>query len=149
MSYILKEKYKIKNVGFTGGVFQNRLLIQTIRDIFKNVDWVTTLSLTDKYQRQYLFLDQKLIQDKSLLSISIDGFTPTFPSSLSSGQKLTELINILMLNAKYHPRQNFKDLKIPLTVVATDFDKGEKVVLTEGNLSESIKASFTFPLLYS
>jgi len=135
--------------GVTGGLYATGYTPSKIRDIFKNVDWVTTLSLTDKYQRQYLFLDQKLIQDKSLLSISIDGFTPTFPSSLSSGQKLTELINILMLNAKYHPRQNFKDLKIPLTVVATDFDKGEKVVLTEGNLSESIKASFTFPLLYS
>ncbi|HPB34369.1 MAG TPA: carbamoyltransferase HypF, partial [Caldisericia bacterium] len=40
LSYILKEKYKIKNVGFTGGVFQNRLLIQTIRDIFKNEDFI-------------------------------------------------------------------------------------------------------------
>lgn len=133
----------------TGGLYSTGYAPEEIKEIFKNVDWVATLSLTDKYQRQYLFLDQKLIQDKSLLSISIDGFTPTFPSSLSSGQKLTELINILMLNAKYHPRKNFKDLKIPLAVVATDFDKGEKVVLDEGNLSESIKASFTFPLLYS
>jgi NTE family protein len=135
--------------GVTGGLYATGYAPANIKEIFKNVDWVTTLSLTDKYQRQYLFLDQKLIQDKSLISISMDGFAPTFPSSLSSGQKLTELINILMLNAKYHPRNNFKDLKIPLAVVATDFDKGEKVVLTEGNLSESIKASFTFPLLYS
>jgi len=135
--------------GVTGGLYATGYTPQDIKEIFKNVDWVTTLSLTDKYQRQYLFLDQKSIQDKSLISISIDGFTPTFPSSLSTGQKLTELINILMLNAKYHPRNNFRDLKIPLAVVATDFDKGEKVVLTEGNLSESIKASFTFPLLYS
>lgn len=135
--------------GVTGGLYATGYSPENIKEIFKNVDWVTTLSLTDKYQRQYLFLDQKLIQDKSLLSISIDGFTPTIPSSLSSGQKLTELINILMLNAKYHPRNNFSDLKIPFAVVATDFDRGEKVVLKEGNLSESIKASFTFPLLYS
>lgn len=135
--------------GVTGGLYATGYSPENIKEIFKSIDWVTTLSLTDKYQRQYLFLEQKLIQDKSLISISIDGFTPTLPSSLSSGQKLTELINILMLNAKYHPRNNFKDLKIPLAVVATDFDNGEKVVLTEGNLSESIKASFTFPLLYS
>lgn len=135
--------------GVTGGLYATGYAPKDIKEIFKNVDWVNTLSLNDKYQRQYLFLDQKSIQDKSLISISIDGFAPTFPSSLSSGQKLTELINILMLNAKYHPRKNFNDLKIPLAVVATDFDKGEKVVLQEGNLSESIKASFTFPLLYS
>lgn len=135
--------------GVTGGLYATGYAPKDIKEIFKNIDWVTTLSLNDKYQRQYLFPDQKSIQDKSLLSISIDGFAPTLPSSLSSGQKLTELINILMLNAKYHPRRNFNDLKIPLAVVATDFDRGEKVVLTEGNLSESIKASFTFPLLYS
>lgn len=40
LSCILREKYKIKNVGFTGGVFQNRLLIKTIRDIFKNEDFI-------------------------------------------------------------------------------------------------------------
>lgn len=34
-SKILREKYNIKKVGFTGGVFQNRLLINLISDIFK------------------------------------------------------------------------------------------------------------------
>lgn len=32
----LKEKKGVKNVGFTGGVFQNRLLIKMINDIFNN-----------------------------------------------------------------------------------------------------------------
>jgi len=39
ISNLLKEKYKIRNIGFTGGVFQNRLLIKTISDIFKNEDY--------------------------------------------------------------------------------------------------------------
>ncbi|MBS1514201.1 MAG: patatin-like phospholipase family protein [Bacteroidetes bacterium] len=133
----------------TGGLYSAGYSPENIKEIFKNVDWVNTLSLSDKHQRQYLFLDQKNIQDKSLLTISIDGLTPTLPSSISSGQKLTELVNILVLNAKYHTKKSFNDLKIPLAVVATDFDKGEKVILQDGNLSESIKASFTFPLLYS
>ena len=133
----------------TGGLYSTGYSPNHIKEIFKGIDWINALSLNDKYQREYLFLDQKIIQDKSLLTISIDGITPTLPSSISSGQKLTELINILILNAKYHPKKNFQDLKIPFYAVATDFDKGEKVVLGEGNLSESIKASFTFPLLYS
>lgn len=133
----------------TGGLYATGYSPNHIKEIFKSIDWVNSLSLNDKYQREYLFLDQKLIQDKSLLTISIDGITPTLPSSISSGQKLTELINVLILNAKYHPKKNFQDIKIPFYAVATDFDKGEKVVLTQGNLSESIKASFTFPLLYA
>ncbi|MGB9749818.1 MAG: carbamoyltransferase HypF [Caldisericia bacterium] len=40
ISKILKEEYKIKNVGFTGGVFQNRLLISIINEIFKNEDFI-------------------------------------------------------------------------------------------------------------
>lgn len=39
ISNLLKEKYKIRNIGFTGGVFQNRLLIKTLSDIFINEDY--------------------------------------------------------------------------------------------------------------
>jgi len=40
ISKILKEEYKINQVGFTGGVFQNRLLIRIINEIFKNEDFI-------------------------------------------------------------------------------------------------------------
>jgi hydrogenase maturation protein HypF len=39
LSKVLREKYKTKKIGFSGGVFQNRLLINLICDIFKDSDF--------------------------------------------------------------------------------------------------------------
>jgi len=45
--------------------------------------------------------------------------------------------------------KNFKDLKIPLKIVATDLDKGRSVVFESGNLVEAIVASSSIPILFS
>ena len=132
-----------------GGLYSSGYSPKEILENFKQTDWQKTLSVTNKYQRENLFYDQKIIQDNGLLTISLEGFKPVLPSFLSSGQNLTELINILMLNAKYHVKNNFADLKIPFYSVVTDFDSGNTKIIQSGDISESIKASFTFPLLYS
>ena len=132
-----------------GGLYSAGYTPESILQNFKQTDWKRTLSISQKYQRQNLFYDQKLIQDNGLLTISLEGFKPVLPSYLSNGQNLNELINILMLNAKYHSKKDFRDLKIPFYSIVTDFESGETKIISSGNLSESIKASFTFPLLYS
>ena len=45
--------------------------------------------------------------------------------------------------------KTFKELKIPLRIVATNLDKGESVVFTSGNLLDAIIASSTFPVLFT
>ena len=132
-----------------GGLYSTGYTPDELEYIVDSIDWKSKLSLTDKYSRESLFFEQKKIQDKSLITISLDGFKPQLPSSLSSGQQISELINVLTLNSRYKTKKNFADLKIPFASVATDLNMGEKVVLTKGNLSECIKASITFPLLYS
>ncbi len=132
-----------------GGLYSSGYSAKEILNNFKGTDWQKTLSISNKYQREYLFYDQKMIQDNGLLTVSLNGFKPVLPSFLSSGQNLSELINILTLNAKYHVKKDFNDLKIPFYSVATDFDNGAPKIISSGNISESIKASFTFPLLYS
>lgn len=132
-----------------GGLYASGYTPESILDNFNRTDWQRTLTISQKYQRQNLFYDQKLIQDNGLLTISLEGFKPVLPSFLSNGQNLNELINILMINAKYHVKKDFSDLKIPFYSVVTDFDSGDTKIINSGNISESIKASFTFPLLYS
>lgn len=41
--------------------------------------------------------------------------------------------------------RSFADLDLPLAIVATDLDRGEPVILREGNVSEAIRASFAIP----
>lgn len=133
----------------TGGLYSSGYSPSEIIDITNNVDWKSKLALTNKYEREFLFVDQKKTQDRGFITLSLDGFRPALPTSLSSGQAISDLINIILMNARFKPRNSFKDLKIPFYAVATDLDKGKRVVLKEGNISESIKASFTYPLLYS
>lgn len=133
-----------------GGFYSSGYSIGEIENIFKKFNWERALRLSNKYQRTYLFLEQKKIQDRSLLTIPLDGIKPVLlPSSISDGQYLSEQINTYMLNSRYHAKRSFSDLKIPFATVATDIDNGKRVILTKGNLSESIKASLTFPLLYT
>lgn len=133
----------------TGGLFASGYSADEIVEITKNVDWKSKLALTNKYEREFLFVDQKKAQDKGFITIPLDGFKPILPTSLSSGQQISDLINVTLMNARFKPVRSFNDLKVPFFVVATDLNKGERVVLKDGNISESIKASFTYPLLYS
>ena len=42
---------------------------------------------------------------------------------------------------------HFKDLRIPLSVVATDLKSGEVISINEGELASAIRASISFPLV--
>lgn len=43
---------------------------------------------------------------------------------------------------------SFSDLKIPLTISATDFQTGKKIYLQKGNLLEAVMASSAIPLIF-
>lgn len=45
--------------------------------------------------------------------------------------------------------QNFSELKIPVLMVATDLEKGQKVVLKSGNILEALRASMSMPGLFA
>ncbi|MBN1406126.1 MAG: patatin-like phospholipase family protein [Candidatus Omnitrophica bacterium] len=44
--------------------------------------------------------------------------------------------------------KDFKDLKIPLAVVTTDIETGQRVTLTSGSLTEAIRASCSLPGIF-
>jgi NTE family protein len=44
--------------------------------------------------------------------------------------------------------KTFSDLKIPVAMVATDIEKGEEVLFTEGSLAEAIRASCSYPGIF-
>lgn len=47
----------------------------------------------------------------------------------------------------YAGEQCFEDLAMPLYMVATDFDTGEKVVLSSGSIFDGLRATMSIPLL--
>jgi NTE family protein len=58
---------------------------------------------------------------------------------LLSGSRLGALID------EFLPQATFEGLRIPVSVLATDVDTGEPVVLREGNLRDAVRASCSFP----
>lgn len=44
--------------------------------------------------------------------------------------------------------RGFSDLKIPMAIVATDIEKGEEVVFTEGLLADAIRVSCSYPGIF-
>jgi NTE family protein len=58
---------------------------------------------------------------------------------LLSGSRLGALID------EFLPVATFEGLRVPLAVVATDVDSGDKVVLKQGDVREAVRASCSFP----
>ncbi|MBW7887015.1 MAG: patatin-like phospholipase family protein [Bacteroidetes bacterium] len=132
-----------------GGLYASGYSTQEMQMIVDSTQWAYILSLTDDTNRGDLYLSQKVTADKKQLTIRFDGLKPILPSSISSGQRLTNFINQLTLQSIYHPINSFADLKIPFYSVATDLITGKKVVFNSGSLSEALRASISVPLLYS
>jgi len=76
---------------------------------------------------------------KKVLSF-IDPINPK--KALIAGNKLKQEIRRILEN------KNFNDLKIPLTVVATNLENGQEVHLKKGNLTDAVRASIGIPGIF-
>ena len=59
-----------------------------------------------------------------------------------SGRSLVSFFRALLGNIR------IEDLKIPFCAVATDFHTGERVVISEGELTEAVRASISIPVIF-
>ncbi len=62
---------------------------------------------------------------------------------LLNNEKLGELV------VEYLGDVNIEDSKIPLSIIATDISKGEKVILRKGNLAQAVRASSCIPGIFA
>ncbi len=132
-----------------GGLYAAGYSTRDLDRIVATTDWSDVLSYSDESERRDLFLDQKLVRDRSSLIFRFSGFEPVIPSSFSTAQRLTNYVNILTLQGIFHPSPSFDDLKIPFRAVTTDLVSGKRVVIDRGDLAEALRAGVTVPLLFS
>jgi NTE family protein len=64
-------------------------------------------------------------------------------NGLIAGNKIKQFLNLLLKN------RSFKDLHIPLAVVATDLIKCERVIINEGSLADALRASISIPGVFA
>jgi len=131
-----------------GGLYSTGYSISDIDSMLSIMDWDLFSSANDA-NRNELFLDNKLTEDRAIFSIRFDGFQPVFPNALSSGQRVMNFLNSLTLNAPLQIKSNFSELLYDFYAVSTNIVNGDAVILHEGSLSKSIRASSSVSFLLS
>ncbi len=132
-----------------GGLYASGYSIDKLQRMVDTTNWADVLSFSDDARRSDQFLDQKIAEDRSILTVRFQGLEPILPQSLSTGQRLTNYLNLLVLQGIYHPNPSFDDLRIPFRAATTDLVSGRSVVLDRGDLTEALRASVSVPLLFS
>ena len=65
------------------------------------------------------------------------------PKGIFAGNKLEKFFSV------FTQQKDFSELKIPLTVVATDIKTGEEVLINNGSVSKAMLASSAFPGIFA
>ncbi len=131
-----------------GGLYSAGYSPAELEKFALSTPWQSLLSLEGPDLRSSTFIERQKIRDRATIAIRFDDLKLIIPRSLSSAQMLTRTLDLLALNAPYHPRQSFDDLPIPFRAVTTDLVSGERVTLADGSLSEAMRASSTVPVIF-
>ncbi len=133
-----------------GGLYAAGYTPKQLEVFAKSIDWSDVLELQASSDRSERVLSQKDM-DHALLSLRFTGFfDPVLPQAISSGQRLTMLLNAMVLGAPAGVPSDFlRDMRIPFVAVTTDIVRGERRLLTSGDLTETLRASATLPLRFS
>lgn len=124
-----------------GGMYAAGYSADQMDSIAVNTDWNDLLTLNNQSNRRNFFVDQKVTEDRAILSLRLDGLKPILPTSFNDGQKLSNYLNLLAFNAPIHADSSFDLLKIKFRAVCTDLITGKAVVLNHGSLSKALRAS--------
>ncbi len=129
-----------------GGLLASGYSISEIESIALTTDWNEFFTAV-KRPRQDLFIDQKITEDRSLVTLKMDGLTPVFPTSISSGERVTNFLNILSLNAPLNDISDFDNYLVRFRAVATNLTNGKPVVLKDNSLSLAMRSSSSVSFL--
>jgi len=131
-----------------GGLYASGYTVERLKKTAGEIDWSVLMKLSEDTDREFVAIDRRASNDRSIFSIRFDGLKPVLPAAVSNGQHMTNLLNELALQGLYQTT-DFDKLKIPFRAVATDLYSGKRVVLRDGSLAQAMRASSTLPVLYA
>ncbi|HSL87995.1 MAG TPA: patatin-like phospholipase family protein [Ignavibacteriaceae bacterium] len=124
-----------------GGLYASGYDINALNEIATSTNWDELLTIARQSNRKELFVDQKISEDKAVLTLRLDGLNPVLPTAFNDGQKLSNYLNIITFNAPIQPNKNFDLLKKRFRAVCTNLVTGDPVILNSGTLSKALRAS--------
>lgn len=124
-----------------GGLYSLGLSTDSIRSVIANVDWPVVLG--DRIERRRRFLHQRRLDERTVLTLPVEGGTIGLPAGATVGSNLTRLAELTTWPAA--SVRSFDELPRSFAAVATDIETGEAVTMTGGVLSEVMRASVGIP----
>lgn len=128
-----------------GGLYASGWTTGQIDSLIKDFDM--SKIVTDKVERRYRQYYDKENEGKTWFRLGMKRFRPQFPTAISHGQ------NVINLFADWtvamHDVDDFDSLYIPYFAKVTDLSHGTSVKLDKGYLPEAMRASGTFPSLFT
>ncbi|MGE5498818.1 MAG: patatin-like phospholipase family protein [Syntrophothermus sp.] len=132
-----------------GGLYSAGYTTDELDSIVRTIPWDQFLTSTDESSRNELFVDQKITEDKALLTLRLEGLHVVLPTAINNGQRFSSYLNLLTLNAPIHVKSSFDELKYNYRAVCTDLITGNAVTLNKGSLSQAMRASSSVTLFIS
>jgi NTE family protein len=118
---------------------------EELEEIMTTVDWKEIFN--DKPSRENLSFRSKIDQRKFMnFEMGFRGWKLLLPSGIVAGQKLDFIFKSMM---PVTTETDFDKLNIPFRATATDLETGEFVLLKEGNVAESARASMAVGGVFS
>ncbi|MDT8414914.1 MAG: patatin-like phospholipase family protein [Flavobacteriaceae bacterium] len=127
-----------------GALYASGYSANELDSIFRAIDFNTLIQ--DGLPRSAKTFYEKEDAERYLLTLPFNKFKISFPSAISKGQNVYNLL--FRLTNHVSEIDDFSKLPIPFFCMATDIETGESVVLESGFLPEAIAASGAFPSLF-
>jgi len=128
-----------------GGLYASGYSATQLDSIFKSVDFSELIR--DEIPRGAKTFYEKEESEKYALTLPFDDFKVSFPSGISKGQNLYNLLS--KLTAHVNDIEDFNKLPIPFLCIATNIESGNETILKNGYLPRAIRASGSLPTLFS
>ena len=128
-----------------GALYSAGYSAHQLDSIFQQTNF--NILIQDELPRGAKTFYEKRDSEKYAITLPFDDFNVSFPSALSKGQNVYNLMSKLTLHLE--DKQDFLELPIPFFAVATDVETGEEVILDSGHLPQAISASAAIPSLFS
>ena len=97
--------------------------------------------------RENITYFEKTYDGNTFISVPVKNWKIGLPQGLSNGQSVIDAFT--ELTREYPGEQDFNKLPIPLVIMATDIETGESIEFHKGNIPLVMRASSSFPSLFS
>jgi NTE family protein len=126
-----------------GGLYASGYTAAQLDSIFNRTNFSKLIQ--DELPREAKTFYEREESEKYAFSFPFNNFKLTFPTGISKGQNI---YNLLAQLTQHIETEDFSKLPIPFFCIATNIETGEEVVLDNGNLAQAISASGAIPTLF-